>query len=169
MTKAAQVAWIGTSSSHSGALGLRRPAVRAGASSPEPVRRDERHPAAAVLADVLGSDRAPALSGTLVEAGAGPTLWRAGSAEGRCATDRAHGGGGHRRPAPWCATQSLATRAARPARTAAAEPRNADFPLRTSGWAAVRAREVLPAPDIVRRRNPRARTAACTAPFADAS
>jgi hypothetical protein len=80
------------SSSAGGDFGLRRPAVRAGASSPEPVRHDERHPAAAVLAGVLGSGRAPALSGALVDAGAGPTLWRAGSAEGRCATDRAPAG-----------------------------------------------------------------------------
>ncbi|MEU0819180.1 hypothetical protein [Streptomyces mirabilis] len=40
---------------------------------------------------------------------------------------------------------------------------------RTSGWAAMRARELLPAPDTVRRRSPRARTAARAAPVAEAS
>lgn len=40
---------------------------------------------------------------------------------------------------------------------------------RTSDWAAMRARELLPAPDTVRRRNPRARTAARAAPVAETS
>ena len=150
MATAEQVEWIVTPSSAGSAFGLRRPAVRAGASSPEPVRHDERHPAAAVPAGVLGPGRAPAFSGALVDAGAGPTLWRAGSPEGRCATDRAPAGeaiDGRRRGVQRSRLprESLVQFARPP-------PPNRGTPTSPphSGWAAVRAREVLPAPDTVR-------------------
>lgn len=93
MTTAAQVERIRTSSSASRAFGLRRPAVRAGASPPEPIH-DTTSGTPRLRCQPASSARAVSLRcrANLVGAGSGPTLWRAGSADGQCATDRAPAG-----------------------------------------------------------------------------